>query len=464
MSPRFHTQSYQKQKSAYFSFLKSQLQQKLEFDFARGAFTEPFRCGIWIIILRLFVSDLSHKKCRRGHGDFKGVKQIAAPLIAVVLLAGCSQTPRSFFASDGPSPSAITEAAMPVTGEKIPVVDLFEAQAYMYPEPPSHSGMGPNGATSEGSLSGLRGKGRDVTRLREGDTVSVTIFDSGEEGLFASTESKRLDLGQFTVDSSGSVTLPFVGRQRVEGSTPAALQNQIVNGLRGSAVNPQAVVSVVDKPSAMITVDGEVASPGLFPVTTSTMKVLDVIAQAGGAKSSAAETTVTVERGGHRATASLETVLASRAQNIAVYPGDRVFLETAESQEASFSAFGAFKNVGTFTFETGDLTLAEAVGKAGGLQDDKADPLNLYLFRTQKLPVGGVSYVSKSTDAPASADRPIIVRVNLKDPANFIYMQNFAMKDHDLLYVGDATSVDLAKYFHFLKKPAMLPASSGGSS
>jgi polysaccharide export outer membrane protein len=52
-------------------------------------------------------------------------------------------------------------------------------------------------------------------RLRPGDVIEVTILDRTEEGLMSAADSRALNLGRFTVDHAGFVTLPFVGRPRV---------------------------------------------------------------------------------------------------------------------------------------------------------------------------------------------------------------------------------------------------------
>nr|WP_255701554.1 polysaccharide biosynthesis/export family protein [Afifella sp. H1R] len=385
-------------------------------------------------------------------------------MVVLLSLAGCAS---SYLPSGGPKTGAIRNTTLSPSGQPVPVVDLSVAAYYMEP-PQSALGEGMERPDApRGDLSRLGRVGYNATRLRPGDVIEVTIFDTGEEGLFASTSSRSLALGRFTVDSSGFVTLPFVGRQRVIESTPAALQNQIVNGLRGSAVNPQAVVNVIEKPGAVVTVDGAVRSPGRFPISGG-VSVLDAIALAGGAQSKPQETTVTVERGGHRASATLERVLASPSQNIPLAPGDRIFLgEDEAAGKTSYTTYGAFKSAGEFPFEPGTLTLDKAIGRAGGLRDDQADPLNVYLFRTQKVPaVTAAVSAGKSPGAPApTVLRPIIVRVNMKDPASFIQMQSFQMLDGDILYATNAKSVDWAKYLNFLKSsPPPLPAAPAPSA
>ena len=41
---------------------------------------------------------------------------------------------------------------------------------------------------------------------------------------------------------------------------------------------------------------------------------------------------------------------------------------------------------------------------------------------------------------------PVIYRLNLKEPINYIVAQNFAIKDKDLIYVSNAPGVEFRKF------------------
>lgn len=374
------------------------------------------------------------------------------PIAFIAVISACASP------SDGPSATNIRNASLPNSNEKIPVIELSDApMTAMGATTLSYS---PNDA----GLSEFRSGGFVDTRLRRGDVIEVTILDTGEEGMFSSTDSKTLNLGRFTVDNGGFVTMPFVGKQRVLESSPDALQTQIVNGLRGSAVNPQAVVTVVEKPTSGITVNGDVRAAGRFPLTARKERVLDAIALAGGASKAPGAATVTLVRGKQRATAPLDRVLREDRQNVYLLPDDQLFIQ---GDAPSFTAFGAFKSVGEFEFETGKLTLAQALGRAGGLLDDRADARNFYVFRNQAVHTDA-AYASagKSPGMPFITTKPVIYRVNLKDVSNFGLMQQFKIQDGDMLYASNAGLVDAAKLITVFQKSAATaaaPLPGGGS-
>ncbi len=361
-----------------------------------------------------------------------------APLFLLVILCACARP------SDGPGAGGFYNAKDPRTNQPIPVTRLADA-----PMTPVMATPLAYTATEPG-LSVLQSGGYSDTRLRRGDVIDVTILDTGEDGLFSSTQAKTLNLGRFTVDSAGSVTLPFVGKQRVLESSPEALQSRIVNGLKGSAVNPQAVVTVIDKPSSGITVNGDVRSAGRFPLTARKERVLDAIALGGGASTEPSSASVTVIRGKQRATAPLQRLIDDSRQNIYLLPDDQVYV----SKDApSFTAFGAFKSVGEFEFEPGKLTLMQAFSRAGGLLDDRADASNFYVMRNQQV-YSQVAAASSARMPVVVTTKPVIYRVDMKDVANLSLMQRFQVMDGDILYASNSGMVDFAKLFTIYQKSA----------
>ena len=102
---------------------------------------------------------------------------------------------------------------------------------------------------------------------------------------------------------------------------------------------------------------------------------------------------MTLVRGKQRASAQLDRVMAEDRQNVYLLPDDQLLLE---GDAPSFMALGAFKSAGEFEFEKGKLTLAQALGRAGGLLDDRADARNFYVFRNQPvIPAGPLRMPAK---------------------------------------------------------------------
>jgi polysaccharide export outer membrane protein len=88
---------------------------------------------------------------------------------------------------------------------------------------------------------------------------------------------------QVQVDASGRIALPAAGQIDVTGHTPQELEGIITEHLRAGYVrDPQVTVTVLETVSQVVTVDGEVHQPGIYPVVGS-MTLMRAVARAQGA-------------------------------------------------------------------------------------------------------------------------------------------------------------------------------------
>src|SRR5215467_8583147 len=118
-----------------------------------------------------------------------------------------------------------------------------------------------------------------------GDIVAVTIFESSSGGLFIPSEGgvrpgNFITIPNQPVDVQGNISIPYAGAIRALGRTQVQVQDAIVTALKNRAIEPQAVVSLVEQKTSMITVLGEGRSARI-PATTTPERVLDVISRAG---------------------------------------------------------------------------------------------------------------------------------------------------------------------------------------
>lgn len=96
--------------------------------------------------------------------------------------------------------------------------------------------------------------------------------------VFGVDELKR----EVQIDASGRLSFPLIGVVEAAGRTPSEVAADIENRLRGSYVRePQVTINLDETVSQVVTVDGEVNKPGLFPVV-GRMTLMRAVAQAGG--------------------------------------------------------------------------------------------------------------------------------------------------------------------------------------
>jgi polysaccharide biosynthesis/export protein len=102
------------------------------------------------------------------------------------------------------------------------------------------------------------------------DTISVDVFGVPEL-------SRAIQ-----VDASGRIAMPLIGTLDAGGKTAGELAADIENALAGRFVrDPDVSVNISTSVSQVVTVDGQVAEPGLYPVTNQ-MTLLRAVASARG--------------------------------------------------------------------------------------------------------------------------------------------------------------------------------------
>lgn len=116
------------------------------------------------------------------------------------------------------------------------------------------------------------------------DQVSVDVFGLPE---FSRT---------VTIDRSGNIALPLAGEIPAAGKTPTQLAQSVTQSLRANYVrDPKVTINVTQVVSQVLTVAGQVKTPGLYPVT-GRMTLLRAIARAQGTSDAAREDLVLVFR------------------------------------------------------------------------------------------------------------------------------------------------------------------------
>ena len=115
----------------------------------------------------------------------------------------------------------------------------------------------------------LSGGGRDYV-IGPLDSLSVDVY--GVEELSRTVQA----------DASGRISLPLVGELDVRGKTPSELARVIEQRLAGRYVrDPQVTVNLAQAVSQVVTVEGEVEEPGLYPVLGN-MTLMRAVARAKG--------------------------------------------------------------------------------------------------------------------------------------------------------------------------------------
>jgi len=295
---------------------------------------------------------------------------------------------------------------------------------------------------------------RDIT-FGIGDVLGVTIFEAASGGLFIPTEGgvrpgNFVTIPNQAVDIRGDISIPYAGSIRALGRTQVEVQNTIVDALKNRAIEPQVVVSLVEQKTSMISILGEGRSARI-PATASPERILDVISRAGmvttgtATGSAGAETWVLLERSGRRAITPFGALVFEPVNNIFIHPNDTIYLYREPQTFLAFGAVGAQQQI---PFGTWRLSLAEAISRAGGLQDVQADPAAVFLYRGEARDVAEAMGIDcRPYEGPVI---PVIYTINLRDPAGYFLASSFEMRNKDILYASNSVSVESTKFMNYL--------------
>ncbi|MDQ2634970.1 MAG: polysaccharide export protein [Pseudomonadota bacterium] len=298
----------------------------------------------------------------------------------------------------------------------------------------------------ESGLGSFRGPGAASIRIGIGDVVGVTIFEASPGGLFIPLESTNssgnfVNLPDQKVDSAGNISVPYAGSIKAAGQEPAAVQRVIEQRLASRAIEPQAVVAVKSQTSSEVSVLGDVNAPSKFPINADGERILDVIAKAGGPKQPGYETYVTLQRGKKKATIYFQKLVREPSNNIHVLPNDTIYVYR---EAHAFTAFGASGENGRFDFAEETISLSDALGKAGGLLDNRANPGAVMVYRTEDRKTA--AKLGVPVEKFGDDHIPVIYQFNLRDPGGFFLASSFPVHNKDVIYIGNAAIVRFMKF------------------
>lgn len=148
-------------------------------------------------------------------------------------------------------------------------------------------------ASCGSSQLGGAGSASDVTVVDQAalpEPMRVDLFEQNRPYLIGPFDKLVIDVfgiqelstKEVQTDAGGRISFPLAGIIEAAGKTPSELEAEIEDRLRGQYVrDPQVSVNLKETVSQVITVDGQVREPGLYPVIGK-MTLMRAVATAKG--------------------------------------------------------------------------------------------------------------------------------------------------------------------------------------
>jgi polysaccharide export outer membrane protein len=188
-----------------------------------------------------------------------------------------------------------------------------------------------------------------------GDWVSIQI--SGQPDVTSN------------VAADGTLSVPLVGNIPVSGLSADQAASRIAKALKdgGYFVDPKVSVRATQTQGQFVSVVGEVQTQGRYPITPRTT-ILDLLAQAGGMKDTAADLGYILRKDDdgrlNRYPVNLNVLADGKEASPTLLGGDSLLVPRAEH----FSIEGEVATPGRYRIEPG-MTITQAIARAGGITE-----------------------------------------------------------------------------------------------
>jgi polysaccharide export outer membrane protein len=192
--------------------------------------------------------------------------------------------------------------------------------------------------------------------LGAGDAIRVLVFQNPDL-----TMETRLS-------ENGVITYPLIGAVDLNGLSVSAAESKISNALQsgGFLQKPQVTITLVQVRNNQISVLGQVAKPGRFPLETAGTRVTDMLANAGGVIATGDDFAIlTGNRNGQpiRELIDIPAIFlnGNADKDTVLQGGDTIYVHRA----AVFYIYGEAQRSGAYRIER-DMTVMQAMAQGGG--------------------------------------------------------------------------------------------------
>lgn len=261
-------------------------------------------------------------------------------------------------------------------------------------------------------------------RIGRDDVLQISVYGQDD-----------LDITQ-KVRPDGVISFPTVGEVEAAGLTVPELRSYLASRLARYFADPQVTVIVTEFRSRTLSVVGEVAKPGVHPLSAQT-RLLDAIAMAGGLKVEADLGRARLVRNGTALPIDFEKLVrgGDLAENVSIAPGDTLVIPSAQDRRVVVLGSVMMPTVVSLRDRT---TVLEAIAMAKGFAPGAA--------RGDVLVVRG------------TRENPVLFKIDTQDvvsgsdPA-----KNIELAAGDVVYVSKSTwknTVELFQDFQAILEPA----------
>jgi polysaccharide export outer membrane protein len=245
----------------------------------------------------------------------------------------------------------------------------------------------------------VQGSRNDYT-LGPGDVLRIQVFQSTDLTVEA------------RISESGVISYPLLGVVKLAGLSPQQAENLISTRLKEGKFlqNPQVTLNVLQFRSQQVSVLGNVARPGRYPLETTGMRLSEILSVAGGVAPTGADSVILMTtRNGRPQRLEIDLVdmftTGDLSKDVVLQAGDTLYVNRAPN----YFVYGQVQRPGQYALDRG-MTVAQAIAKGGGLTLRGTDR-GVRLHR--RIGERNIQILEPKLDDPVKADDLIFIRESI---------------------------------------------------
>ncbi|WP_245004431.1 polysaccharide biosynthesis/export family protein [Paraburkholderia sacchari] len=281
-----------------------------------------------------------------------------------------------------------------------------------------------------------------------GDILSIVVWDHPElnlpfagGGADAATGASSVAPG-YTVDTNGFIQYAYIGPMKVEGLSEMGVRDALAAKLARYVREPQVTVRIQTYRSKRVYLDGEVKTPGVEVLNDRPMTLPEAINRAGGFTNNADRSHVAVTRGDTTVEVDMPDMIRKgfNPDRVVLRDGDlvRVYAQT----DSKVFVVGEVERPGGVVFNNGHMSLNEALGNAGGINQASGDASQVYVVRGR------------------DTGKPVVFHLDASNAAAMATADSFDLKPNDVVFVDTSALVKWSRVISLILPTTQAAAAS----
>ena len=254
------------------------------------------------------------------------------------------------------------------------------------------------------------------------DVLFITVWDHPELTAPSGMQLQGEANGRI-VRPDGTLFYPYVGTVMAAGKTIEALRSELTSQLKRYIEKPQIDINILRFASQKITLSGAFLKNEPLFITTQPMSLLEAMGMGEPDTKNADLSSLTLIRNGKHFSLNMYALTRepSDIQNVFLEDGDTLYLPFNDRKKVYL--MGEVRQPKALPFTSDRLSLTEAIGSAGGLDQLTSKGKDVYVIR-------GVTDIAN--------ENAKIFQLNAKSPTAFALAASFDLQPQDVIYVGPA--------------------------